>query len=96
MITVQIKPSHTANKKLTAIFFKDGKQFKAVHFGDKRGSQYPTHRDEIKKQNYIKRHKVREDWEDPYSRGALSRWILWNKPTLKASILDYKKRFNFK
>ena len=25
------------------------------------------------------------------SAGALSRWILWNKPTLKASIDDYKK-----
>jgi len=24
----------------------------------------------------------------------LSRWILWNKPTLKASISDFKKRFD--
>jgi len=26
----------------------------------------------------------------------LARWILWNKPTIKESIKDYKKRFNLK
>ena len=30
------------------------------------------------------------------SPGALSRWILWNKPTLKASIADFKKRFTMR
>jgi hypothetical protein len=28
--------------------------------------------------------------------GSLSRWTLWNKKTLSASIADYKKRFNLK
>ena len=28
--------------------------------------------------------------------GSLSRYILWNKPTLKGSISDYRKRFNLK
>jgi len=28
------------------------------------------------------------------SAGALSRWILWNKPTIEASKADFKKRFN--
>jgi hypothetical protein len=36
----------------------------------------------------------RRDFRDHLkSAGALSRWILWNKPTLAASIKDYKKRF---
>jgi hypothetical protein len=26
------------------------------------------------------------------SAGALSRWILWNKTSLRASIADYKKK----
>ena len=45
---------------------------------------------------YINRHRVRENWKDPLTPGALSRWILWNEPSLKASVLDYEKRFNLK
>ena len=30
---------------------------------------------------YIARHTVRENWNDPYSAGALSRWLLWGDTT---------------
>ena len=50
--------------------------------------------DEERKKKYLARHKSRENWNDPTSAGALSRYILWNKPTLSASISDYKKKFN--
>jgi len=43
----------------------------------------------------MNRHRTRENWNNPMSAGSLSRWILWNKPTLKASISDYKRKFNF-
>jgi hypothetical protein len=49
-----------------------------------------------KKEAYILRHRVREDWTDPIARGTLSRFILWNKPSLKDSLIDYLKRFNIK
>lgn len=42
------------------------------------------------------RHKKRENWSDYMSAGALSRYILWGEPTLRASIQKYKKRFNLK
>ncbi len=49
----------------------------------------------IKKKNaYIARHKVNENWNDPTSAGALARYILWNKKTLTDSIADFKQRFN--
>ena len=35
-----------------------------------------------------------ENWKDPTTAGALSRWILWGKPSLRESFNDYKKRFN--
>jgi len=47
------------------------------------------------KQAYIARHRVNENFNDPYSSGSLSRWILWNLPSLSDSIIDYKKRFGF-
>ena len=28
--------------------------------------------------------------------GSLSRYVLWNKPTLRGSISDYRKRFQLK
>ena len=95
MITVRIKSSDRPEKRLTAIFYKDNRKYKKVHFGQKSGNTYVDHGDDIKKVNYIKRHRVRENWNDPYSAGALSRYILWNKKSLDESVRDYKKRFGF-
>jgi hypothetical protein len=47
-----------------------------------------------KKESYLARHRVNEDWNDVMSAGALSRWILWNKTTIEASVKDFKNRFN--
>jgi len=47
------------------------------------------------KQAYLTRHHVNENFNDPYSAGSLSRWILWNLPSLSDSIIDYKRRFRF-
>ena len=93
---VIIKKSTIPKKKYTAIFYDGEKKKKTVHFGAAGYSDFLKHRDEERKKRYIDRHKARENWSDPMTAGALSRYILWNKPTLKASIADYKKRFNLK
>lgn len=93
MKLIKIIPSTTKDKKLTAIFLSDSGTT-IIHFGSKGSQTFLDHLDEVKKENYIKRHQVREDWTNPYKAGTLARYILWNKPTIKASIADYKKRFN--
>jgi len=65
-----------------------------VSFGAKGMSDYTKNKDDERKKLYLLRHEKNEDWNDPMTPGALSRWILWNKKTLKASIEDFKKRFN--
>ncbi len=46
------------------------------------------------KKAYIARHsKMGEDWNKFDTRGAWSRWLLWNLPTKEASYNDIKKRF---
>jgi hypothetical protein len=35
-----------------------------------------------------------ENWNDPYTAGFWSRWVLWNKPTITESIKDIQKRFS--
>jgi len=85
------------NKKWKAIFYDDeGKKIKTVQFGSKGMSDFTIHKDKERKQRYLDRHRKRENWNDPMTAGALSRWILWNKPTLEASIKDFKKRFKLK
>jgi len=92
---VTISDSTNPKKRLMAIFTDDkGKKVKTTHFGLKGGSTFIDHKDETKKKNYLARHKVRENWNDYMSAGSLARYVLWNKPTLTASIADYKKRFN--
>uniref|UniRef100_A0A6C0AI38 Uncharacterized protein n=1 Tax=viral metagenome TaxID=1070528 RepID=A0A6C0AI38_9ZZZZ len=89
-----IKPSHKAEKKWDATFiYPDGHQ-KVVPFGAKGMSDYTKHRDPTRKQRYLKRHSgMGESWQKPDTPGALAKWVLWNKTTLRASIADYKKRF---
>ena len=100
---VEIKESTNKNKKLMAIFYKDNKKIKTVHFGSKPNKDFTIYSKELdkkgaikKKENYIKRHEVRENFNNFMTAGSLSRYILWNKPTVKESIKDYLKRFKLK
>lgn len=87
---VKFFKSDKSDKRMKAVF--DGK--KTVHFGSKTGSTFIDHKDPKKKTAWEARHKVRENWNDPMTAGALSKHILWNKSSLEASIKDYKKRFS--
>jgi hypothetical protein len=89
-----IRKSHKKEKKWDAVFEKDGKE-KIVPFGQKGYSDYTKHKNKTRKQRYIHRHSgMGEKWSQPDTPGALSRWILWNKPSFNASVADFKKRFD--
>jgi len=95
MKKVIIKKSTNSAKKYMAVFYEDKKKIKTTHFGAAGMSDYTKHKTKSRKKRYMNRHRSRENWNDPMSAGALSRWILWNKPTLRESIKDYKKKFKF-
>lgn len=98
-----IKKSKRKNKKYVV---RDDKR--TVHFGDNRYKDFllmndktskfyepdPAEREKIKSLYRI-RHK-NDNLTNPFSAGALSYYLLWNKKTLKASIKDYEERFNIK
>ena len=89
---VKFAKSDRDGKKMKAVFYDDNKKVKTTHFGLDTGSTYIDHKDEDKKKAYIARHsKNNENWNDYQSAGSLSRYILWNKTSLKDSINDYKK-----
>lgn len=96
MNSVKIIQSDAKDKKMKAVFTdKDGSK-KTIHFGAKGMSDYTKHGDEERKKRYLARHKKNENWDNPKTAGSLSRHILWNKPTLSASIKDFKNKFNLK
>lgn len=90
---VKISRSPKKDKKLMAVFSRDGKEI-TRHFGAKGYSDFTKHKNPERMKRYESRHKSRENWSDPTTPGALSKYILWNKPSLRASIADYKKKFN--
>lgn len=69
---------------------------KTVYFGANGYSDFILSGGDVKKKDaYIARHKENENWgitgiETP---GFYARWVLWNQPTLRASIDDMNKRF---
>ena len=76
---------------------------KTIHFGAKGYQNYggigqERHLDEDRKERYINRHKQRENWTKSgiNTAGFLSRWLLWNKPTIQQNITDIQHRFNVK
>jgi hypothetical protein len=88
----KIVKSDNKNKKYEAIFKnRKSNRTKTITFGSKGASDYTKHKDKERKQRYIDRHKKREDWNDLMTAGALSKHILWNKPSFKKSKKDYKK-----
>jgi hypothetical protein len=74
------------------VTFSNGK---TVHFGAAAGRTYIDHGDKEKRSAYIARHKVNENWNDPYSAGALARFLLWGDSTsLEANHQAFMKQFN--
>ena len=94
MKDVLIKKSPKSDKRLLAQF-----STKKVHFGARGGSTFVDHKNIQTKKAWEARHRVNEDWRDFDSAGALSKHVLWNKRTLKASVSDLnsrQKEFRFK
>lgn len=94
MRLVSVKRTPEEDKEFLAIFERsDGKENR-VRFGTK--SNYVSNPDKTKedRKNYIARHKVNEDFNDPMSPGALSRWLLWGESrSIEKNIRAFKKKF---
>ena len=69
---------------------------KKVYFGQASASDFTHHKNENRKNLYINRHKKNENWlkSGIDTAGFWSRWLLWNKPTIKESYTDIKRRFS--
>lgn len=97
MKLVSIKPATDSKHKYTALF-TDPK--KTTHFGQAGAKDYLIYSKtskaiaDEKRKLYLARHEKNENWSDPISAGALSRYLLWGQSSsLKQNIIDFKNRF---
>jgi len=95
MKRVVISTSDKSGKKLKAVFTRDGKK-KTIHFGSAGMDDYTKTKDKEQRKRYLDRHRKNENWNNPESAGALSRWILWGPTTSRReNIQRFKRRFGY-
>jgi len=71
---------------------------KTIKFGQEGAEDYTIHNDEERKEAYLRRHESREDWTPTgiTTAGWWSRYLLWNKKSILASLKDIIERFGEK
>jgi len=89
---MKFEKSTRKGKRFLAIF-DDGTK---IHFGAKGASTYIDGKRTIEERNnYLKRHDVREDFNNPKTAGALSAGILWGETkSFNKNHELFMKRFN--
>jgi hypothetical protein len=88
--------SNKQDKKYMVKFMNhETNKINTIHFGASGYTDYLISKDIQKKENYKKRH--RNDYiNNPNYAGFYSFNLLWNKPTLQASIADTNRRYGMK
>lgn len=84
---------HRSDKKDKKYYVVAPNSKKKIYFGAAGYSDYTKNKSDVKKNAYIARHKVNENFNDLNSAGAWSRWLLWEKKTLTAAKTNMKKKF---
>jgi hypothetical protein len=84
--------SKVQGKRYVVKVYQDGDFMRSINFGSSEHENYTMHKDIVRKRRYIDRHEKHEDWTK-INAGSLSRYLLWNKPTLTASVKDFQRRF---
>lgn len=79
-MSVTVSRARNGIHKFTAVF-PDGSK---VHFGRQGYSDYTKHKDPLRMERYLTRHRSRENWTRSGAKtaGFWSRWILWSSPSL--------------
>lgn len=80
------RPSSNPKKKYE-VDVKIGDKVKRIQFGA-RGYEHYTegHLDEKRRENYVKRHKAMEDWNNPFTAGWWSYHYLWRYKRYREAI----------
>jgi hypothetical protein len=88
-----VTPAGDGVHKYKAVFTNG--RTKTTKFGAAGMDDYTKTHDTEQRARYLKRHSNNENWSDPTSAGALSRYLLWGESTSMVKNLQaYRRRFN--
>ena len=94
---ISFSRSDIPEKKYKVVIERDGRE-KTIHFGASGYKDYTSFgalEREQRKRNYISRHKSKEDWSASGidTAGFWAKHILWNLPTVSASLAQTRRAF---
>ena len=94
-ILIDFRKSRRKGKKYEIVLMIDGKKI-SIHFGSNVSKTFVEGATLEKRNNYLKRHSVNENWNE-INPGSLSAGILWgDSDDIQENLKDYMKEFNIK
>lgn len=99
MRLLRIARSSRPGKKYQAEFLTRDGRTKTVHFGAAGYGDFIVWSarakalGRAKRAAYLARHGATEDWTRPDTPATLSRYVLWERPSLEDAVRAYRKRF---
>jgi len=92
---LSLTPSPRQDKRFRMTFYLHDIEQKHTDFGAPGPNTFIDHQDEKRKNNFLNRFSklIQQEEHDMTSPITLSKYLLWNKPTLEASLKDYKQHF---
>ena len=91
-----LEPATDKKHRWVGVFTKEDGTTKRVPFGDATMENYTMHKNPLRKEKYLQRHRSREDWTNPMTAGALSRFILWEVPDINEAVRRFRRRFSLR
>jgi hypothetical protein len=92
-ILICFRKSRRKGKKYEIILMADGKK-KTFHFGSNVSKTFVEGASIQKRNNYLKRHSVNENWNE-INPGSLSAGILWGDSNdIEENLKEYMEEFN--
>lgn len=96
MELIDIVDSPRQNKRFRAIFRRENGRTFHRDFGSPGATTFADIADPQKRAAYLARHGAAaagQDWNRPDTPGALSRWILWERPNMQQAVNMFRQRF---
>jgi hypothetical protein len=89
-----LEPARDGVHKYIGVFTDEDGKTRRIAFGAKGYEDLTQHKNPLRKENYLLRHRSREDWTNPMTAGALSRFILWEVPDIDDAVRRFRRRFS--
>ena len=88
MNLVRVKSTPADSKKKLIAIFDNGR---TIQFGSKGSKTYAEGASEEKRDAYLARHRVNENWSK-VNPGSLSRYVLWSAKSIKQGIKNFNQK----